>query len=415
MVGQYPLGGVAWDYFHYLTGLAALGHEVVYHEDTWCWPYDPVKQYVVDTGDYAAAFFDSFFKQHAPHLADKWHFLLLHDKSYGMSRQKFDEFAKTADIFLNVSGACFAPDALNPKARRVFMDTDPGYNQIVMHTRPNWSENVDRWIEQVRGHDVHLTYAENIHASDCLVPKCGIDWRPTRPIVTLDSWERERAAPIPTDAPFTTVMSWNYFKGNLLLDGVEYDAKAREYSRFRDLPSRTTAKLALAVAGNKQPREEILKDGWQLLDAHRLTLTAESYMKFIADSQGEWSIAKNVFVEPKTGWFSCRSCCYLAAARPCVVQDTTWSRYVPSGEGVIAFSTMDEAVAGLEAVTSDPERHRKAAVEIAREYLAHDKVLPKMIEAIFASSWDDSHRPPSVRPPSVRTESVGLPEEPRTK
>ena len=29
LVGQYPLGGVAWDYFHYLIGLAELGHEVV--------------------------------------------------------------------------------------------------------------------------------------------------------------------------------------------------------------------------------------------------------------------------------------------------------------------------------------------------------------------------------------------------
>ena len=41
MVGQFPLGGVAWDYFHYLIGLHRLGHDVYYHEDTWCWPLDP--------------------------------------------------------------------------------------------------------------------------------------------------------------------------------------------------------------------------------------------------------------------------------------------------------------------------------------------------------------------------------------
>ncbi len=44
MVGQFPLGGVAWDYFHYLLGLHELGHDVVYHEDTWVWPYDPVQR-----------------------------------------------------------------------------------------------------------------------------------------------------------------------------------------------------------------------------------------------------------------------------------------------------------------------------------------------------------------------------------
>jgi hypothetical protein len=27
MVGQYPLGGVAWDYFHCLLGMAELGHD----------------------------------------------------------------------------------------------------------------------------------------------------------------------------------------------------------------------------------------------------------------------------------------------------------------------------------------------------------------------------------------------------
>jgi hypothetical protein len=396
MVGQFPLGGVAWDYFHYLKGLADLGHEVVYYEDTWCWPYDPVKQYVVDSAEYAAAFFNDFFAKHMPGFVDRWHFLLLHDKAFGMSKEKFDEFARTADVFLNVSGACFTPDALNLNAKRVFMDTDPGYNQIVMHTRPTWSENVDRWIEQVKSHDVHLSYAENIYAPDCVVPKCGIDWRITRPIVTMDSWKNQREQPLNVDGLFTTVMSWNYFKGKLELDGIEYDAKAKEYEKFQSLPSHTRAKLALAVAGNKQPKDEILKQGWQLLDAAQLTLTADSYMQFIADSLGEWSIAKNVFVQPRTGWFSCRSCCYLGAGRPCVVQDTGWSKYVPSGQGIIGFSTMNEAVAGLEAVLSNPQQHQRAAIDIAREYLAHDKVLPKMLDAIFASTWNDKDRPPGV-------------------
>ena len=44
MAAQYPVGGVAWDYLQYPIGLARLGHDVVYHEDTWCWPYDPLER-----------------------------------------------------------------------------------------------------------------------------------------------------------------------------------------------------------------------------------------------------------------------------------------------------------------------------------------------------------------------------------
>jgi hypothetical protein len=111
-------------------------------------------------------------------------------------------------------------------------------------------------------------------------------------------------------------------------------------------------------------------------------------LKFIGDSFGEWSVAKNVYVDTRSGWFSCRTACYLAAGRPAVVQDTGWSRFVPSGDGVIAFSTMEEAIDGLKRVTADPDRHRTAAYEIAREYLAPDRVLPPMIEAIFAPRRD---------------------------
>jgi hypothetical protein len=95
-------------------------------------------------------------------------------------------------------------------------------------------------------------------------------------------------------------------------------------------------------------------------------------------------VAKNVYVAPRTGWFSCRTACYLAAGRPAVVQETGWSKYVPAGEGVLAFQTLDECLDGLDQVAADPLRHRAAAFEIAREYLAADRVLPPMIETIFA-------------------------------
>ena len=400
MVGQYPLGGVAWDYFHYALALAEQGHDVYYHEDTWVWPLDPVKGHPTDDPDHSVNFIRKFFQAYAPHLNDRWHYLLLHEKSFGMSRAAFDEVARTTDIFLNVSGACFIPDELNPRCLKVFIDTDPGYNQIVMHERPAWSEHVDRWVKQVLDHDRHLTYAENIYGEDCIIPRMGIDWRVTRPVVTLPSWETVKQAPPPVDGTYTTVMSWGYFGGPLVYRGVNYGAKAPEYDRFHDLPRRVDLPLTLAVGGYTQPKEQIRQDGWRWVDARQMSLTPQGYVQFIADSLGEWSIAKNVYVATNSGWFSCRTACYLAGGRPAVVQDTKWSRFVPAGAGVIAFDTMDEAVAGLKEVHAEPAKHRAAAYDIAREYLAPDRVLPAMIDAIELplreNATDAGPRPPSI-------------------
>ncbi len=384
MVGQYPLGGVAWDYFHYVLGLAELGHDVCYHEDTWSWPYDPSLGYPVETPDGSVQFLADFFARHAPQLQDRWHYLHLHDRNFGMSRQQFDAFARSADIFLNVSGASFFPDSLNPSCRKVFVDTDPGYNQIVMAERPAWSPHVDRWIEQVRAHDVHLTYAENILGNDCVIPDVGIAWKTTRPVVTLTPWSQVREQSPPADAPFTTIMSWGYFGGDLVHKGVKYDAKATEYARFHDLPKRTRVPLVLAVGGEHQPADQIRADGWQWIDGREVSRTPDAYRQFIAQSAGEWSIAKNVYVATRSGWFSSRTACYLAAARPAVVQDTGWRRYIPSGEGVIAFETIDQAVAALEEVRAHYSRHRKAAWAIARDCLSAEKVLPHMIDTIYS-------------------------------
>jgi hypothetical protein len=394
MVGQYPLGGVAFDYFHYVLGLHELGHEVYYHEDTWTWPFDPIKRHPVDSPDHTVNVISDFFATYAPALKDNWHYLLLHEKSFGMTRERFDEIAKTADVFLNVSGACFPPENLNPRCIRVFLDTDPGYNQIVMHERPAWSENVDRWIAQVRSHDRHFTYAENIWEPDCVIPRMDLNWIPTRCVVTLPQWKSIKDAPPPSDAMLTTMMSWGYFGGKLIYKGVSYGSKPPEYDRFHDLPRRVNVPLTLAVGGNVQPTEQIAADGWHRVDAEPMSLTPQRYQAFIQKSLGEWSIAKNVFVATRSGWFSCRTACYLAAARPAVVQDTAWSKFIPSGAGVIGFSTMDQAVAGIHDVVADLPRHRAAAYGIAEQYLTPQKVLAPMLEQIF-------HPPAPPKPPQV--------------
>jgi hypothetical protein len=396
MVGQFPLGGVAWDYFHYVLGLAELGHDVYYHEDTWVWPFDPEKRYPTDDPNYTVNFIRDFFATYAPHLSDRWHYCLLHDKSFGMTREAFDEVARTADVFLNVSGACFFPDALNTKCVKVFMDTDPGYNQIRLSEQFEWEEHVARWTAQVRAHDVHLTYAENIYGDDCVIPRMDFDWRPTRCVVTLREWDEARRFTPPAGSPFTTVMTWDYFRGKVAYKGVDYRTKVPEYEKFRDIPNRVGVPMALAIGGHKTPVEQVKQDGWQIIDAYNASKTPSSYVDFIKASAGEWSVAKNVYVDTRSGWFSCRTACYLAAGRPAVVQDTAWGKFVPTGAGLFAFTTMDEAIDGLKQLASDPAKHRRAAYGVAREYLAPDKVLPPMIDAIFANDASSAPRPPSI-------------------
>lgn len=382
MVGQYPLGGVAWDYFHYVLALAELGHDVYYHEDTNVWPFDPVKGYPSDDGEFTGKFMQTFFERHAPHLKDRWHYVLLKDKHFGMSKEAFDEVAKTADIFLNVSGATYVPDNLSSKCIKVFMDTDPGYNQILMHAKPEWAKHAEGWLKDIRAkYDRYLTYAENIWGEDCHIPRLDIDWLPTRCVVTMSPWKEFVDQAPPPDAAFTTVMSWTYY-GGLVYKGVEYDAKPPEFEKFSSLPARVKTPLLLAIGGDKAPLDMIHQTGWRTIKAPLVTTTGESYLHFIRDSLGEWSIAKNIYVATNSGWFSCRTACYLAAGRPSVVQDTAWSRFLPSGAGLFAFTTMDECVEAIERIASDATKQRQLAYEVAREYLAPDRVLPPMLEAI---------------------------------
>ena len=382
LVGLYPVGGVAWDYLQYAIGLARLGHDVYYHEDTWSWPYHPVQRTYLASGDHSAHFIDDFFRRYAPELSGRWHYRHLHAQSFGMSAESFARAAASADIFLNVSGASMLPDELPAQCTSVFVDTDPGYNQIMLSERFDWSENVDRWCASVEAHDRHLTYAESIDEPDCRVPTVGLSWQPTRMPVVLDLWEDLPAAG--AGAPWTTVMTWNAFKGPVVYDGIEYRSKDAEFEQILDLPSRISVPLRVAVGGVDAPHDRLRASGWNVIDGPSATLTAEAYRELIAASRGELSTAKHVYVAMRTGWFSCRTACYLAAGRPAVVQDTGFSSHVPTGEGLVAFTTADEAAAAVEAVEREHGRHALAAREVAREAFDSTTVLQDLLEKIAA-------------------------------
>jgi hypothetical protein len=199
-------------------------------------------------------------------------------------------------------------------------------------------------------------------------------------------------------------MSWASYKP-LDYEGRTYAQKDVEFKRFLELPSRTgniPIEVALGqtehadwqtLGGNMPPNvARLLRDnpgwtvrdllhhtGWQVVDAMAVCGDLEKYRQYILSSRAEWSVAKNGYVVGRTGWFSCRSACYLAAGRPVVVQDTGFGEVLPVGEGILAFRTIDEAVAAIHEVETNYARHAAAAREIAEAYFDSDKVLSQLI------------------------------------
>jgi hypothetical protein len=125
-------------------------------------------------------------------------------------------------------------------------------------------------------------------------------------------------------------------------------------------------------------------NGWQLVDPANVATTPSSYQEFIQKSKAEFGIAKSGYVASCCGWFSDRSICYLASGRPVIAQDTGFTRFLPTGEGLFAFQTSEDVVAAVRALHADYGRHARAARAIAEEYFESDKVLTRLLQGIGA-------------------------------
>jgi hypothetical protein len=177
-------------------------------------------------------------------------------------------------------------------------------------------------------------------------------------------------------------MTWNNFQERIEHEGVVFGTKEMEFGRVEELPRRTRARLEVAVGGADPPRDRWRALGWSVVDSHTVSMTPDDYRAYVQRSRGEFSVAKNVYVATGSGWFSCRSVCYLAAGRPVVVQDTGFSEFIPTGRGLFAFSDLDGAVRGVEAVEADYAGHQEAARELARTQFDSDRVLGELLDRV---------------------------------
>jgi hypothetical protein len=377
MIATYPVGGVAWDYGQYLIGLEDLGFEVYYLEDTGGPAYDPDKRLYDDDSTYALRFLKETLAQLSPTLGDRWHFRDQSGEGHGISREKLREIVTGTDIFLNVSGGTLLRDEYLACPCKVLIDTDPGWNQFVNY--PKWDANPGwQGSHGFRAHDHFFTYAERLGRADCLLPDFGLPWHSTRPPVVIDRWKPEGHP-----RKWTTVMTWNNFQKPVEYEGRLFGTKEMEFAKIEQAP-RTCAKAAfeLATGGSGAPIEKWREIGWNVIDSHAISKTLHDYRKYVQSSRGELSVAKNLYVATRSGWFSCRSACYLAAGRPAIIQDTGFTEILRTGEGLLAFSTEGEACDALDKVESDYSRHSEAARAIASEYLDAKKVLRSMLQRI---------------------------------
>ncbi len=365
IIGRYPFGGVTWCSLMYLLGLRALGHEVLYIEDTGECVYDPERDEISPDPSYGTRYIQRSLEPFG--LGDRWSFVNYDGSYHGLQRDAVRAFCADADLFVNLSGGSwFWRDEYRDVPRRVFIDSDPVFTQLAIAKGEPW------YVDFFAGFDHLFTFGANIGTPACDVPTSGLTWHATRQPVITDLWHTQ--AP-PCRDRFTTVMTWRT-ESFTDVDGN----KDREFLGFLDLPDRTNARFQIAVNG---PLDLLARHGWSPVEAMSVSRSLWDYRDFIQGSRGEFGVAKHAYVSRRSGWFSDRTACYLAAGRPALVQDTGWSEHLPAGEGLLGFSTMEEAVEGLERLESDYPAHAVRASGIAREFFDATQVLPTFLERAF--------------------------------
>ena len=367
-----PLAGYAWQALHYLAGLRVLGFDAYFYEDTAWYPdcYDPLSGEMGDVRPAALEFVSEFFAAHG--FGERWIFWdARSDRYFGCERPEAREVLDASKLLVSLAAVNRLPRAVG--RRRVFVDIDPGVTQIQAQQDAGLRELLDEY-------DAHFTVGECIGRPGCAVPTGAWTWHPTRQPIVLAQWE---ALPTTSSAPFTTIGRWHETRRVQEFDGVRYSwSKREEWLPFLDLPRRTGAAFELALDVDKVPgdREVMAAHGWGLVDPLAVSTDALRYRNYIRASRGEFSLAKALNVRLATGWFSDRSACYLAAGRPVVLQDTGFRATLPTGAGLLAFRTPEEAAEAVHSVIADWPLHSAAARRIAEQHFAAKWVLAELLD-----------------------------------
>lgn len=369
-IETHPLYGAGntWAFLQYVLGFRRLGFETYYVEQL-------DSQACVDDNSSPVSFSASANARHFRALMGTFNLLghcsLLESAGpgyVGLSLAEVEALAREVDLLVNFSGRLNLESILGAVRRRMYLDMDPGFTQI-------WQEQYGIDMN-LRGHDVHVTVGLNLGKPDCPLPTCGIRWGKSLPPVVIGEWQSNRVA----GKAYSTVADWRGV-GPVEWQGIWYGQKADEFRRIIDLPSRVTAplELCLSIHPDERDRVDLERYGWQIVSPKVRAANYAVYRDYILGSRGEFTAVKHGYAAGRTGWFSDRSACYLAASRPVIMQDTGLSADPPTGSGLVTFTDIDSAAAALDNVQSDYSRHAAAALSFAREFLDSDVVLNKLL------------------------------------
>lgn len=356
-------GGHAWALLNYLLGFRALGHEVLF--------IDRLEEGMVASDlerDRCIEWFVAVLE--GAGLAGSY-CLLAGSETIGLSRHQALERLEGSLLLLNVMGFIDDEEVLAASPRNVFLDIDPGFGQM-------WRQL--GLSDVFAGHDAFVTVGEKIGDPDCLVPTCGLDWVTSPHPIPLEEWPLA-----PKGRKLTSVGSWRGPYDPVEFEGRRFGLRAHELRKLISLPSLVSPEIELALEidpADDADLESLREHGWGLVDPAAVAADPDAYRMYIEASLGELMVAKGIYVETRSGWFSERSAAYLASGRPVVALDTGFSERYPTGEGLVAFDDLDGARAGIEAICGDWERHSRAAREIAVEHFEAKRVLGRLLERV---------------------------------
>ena len=377
-VGGIPFAGMAWEALHYLEGFRRLGYDVYYIEDTNSWPYDPEQdgssqdcrhavEYIARMMDWAG-------------LPERWAYRAPEPdgRIYGLSESRFSQVFEQADVLINWGASTQLRDQHLAVPVRVLLQTDPGGGEIL-------AAQGDRdTIEMLGAHTHFFNWAENLGAPSCVLPAGPFHYRTTRMPVVLDWFTLPNGSsngnrPLPLR--FTTMANWRQ-PGESKWNGEIYPwSKHPQFLRFIDLPRHIGQPIELALGSVEDDIIQLLvSHGWRVIDALPFGTEILPFRDYIFGSDAEFTVAKDQYVRLRTGWFSDRSAYYLAAGKPVITQETGFSAFLPTGEGLLAFDTMEEIIAGFEAIQADYKKHSRAARAIAEECFRAERVLARLID-----------------------------------
>ena len=399
-MGADPYAGMAWMHMQIAGGLLRIGCDVHYLETTSAWPYDPTQGMRVADAGYPVAHLARATEQFG--LGARWAYRCswADGRWLGPDAARADELLKTADIVLNVSGSTSLKEDYLSCSRLVYFGTDPVGDELL------YAAGDARRTAMIDEHQDVVTYGENIGTPRSPLPPLPRLRGHTRQPVLIDMWEAGADSPPMRDL-FTTVGNWRQDGQDAVFAGRPLRwSKHHEFLKFVEVPrlAGRTVELATnlgdpgaepvaepspgAVAPNEIRCAEgldsrharlLLGNGWRLADGPALSLDPWKYRDYILSSKAEFTVAREFNVLPRSGWFSERSACYLAAGRPVVTQDTGFSDVLPTGEGLFAFSTVEEAVEAIRAIDADYTRHARAARRIAHDCFRAEVVLPRLL------------------------------------